>query len=89
MQSVEHLYAKCRRWRKERRKLVRELEKGGVMWQPRAERKWLAGVLANKKAITPLLRFLKTTEVGRREGARESEIEWEQRNDRAGEDLLK
>lgn len=27
---VEHLYTKCRRWKKERRKLVRELEKEGI-----------------------------------------------------------
>ncbi len=26
-QIVEHLYARCRKWRKQRRKLVRELEK--------------------------------------------------------------
>lgn len=26
IQLVEHLYAKCRRWRKEQKKLVRELE---------------------------------------------------------------
>ena len=88
LQSVEHLYARCRRWRKERRKLVRELEKEGVRWRPQAERNWLAGVLANEKAIAPLLRFLRTTEVGGREGAREREVEWERRNDRAGEDLL-
>ena len=88
VQSVEHLYATCRRWRKERRKLVRELEKEGVVWRPQAERNWLAGVLANEKAVAPLLRFLRTTKVGGREGAREREVEWERRNDRAGEDLL-
>ena len=58
------------------------------MWQPQAEKKWLASILANKKPLAPLLRFLKTSEVGRREGAREREVEWEQRNDQAGEDLL-
>lgn len=58
--------------KKERRKLVRELEKERVMWQLRAEREWLAGVLANKKALAPLQKFLKTTEVGEREvGERE------------------
>ena len=88
VQSVEHLYAKCRKWRKERRKLVRELEKKGVTWQPQAERKWLAGLLANEKAVAPLLGFLKTTGVGGREAAREREVEWERINDRAGENLL-
>ena len=85
---MEHLYAKCRKWRKERRKLVRELEKEGITWQPQAERKWLAGLLANEKAVAPLLGFLKTTGVGGREGAREREVEWERINDRAGENLL-
>ena len=66
IQSVEHLYAKCRRWRKERRKLVWELEKEGFVWQPQVERRWLAGLLANEKAVAPLLGFLKTTEVGGR-----------------------
>ena len=88
MQSVEHLYTKCRRWIKERRKLDRELEKGGVIWQPQVERRWLAGLLANEKAVALLLSFLKRTDVGGREGAKEREAEWERSNDRAGEDLL-
>ena len=60
------------------------------MWRPQgqAERKWLAGILANEKAVAPLLKFLRTTDVGGREGARERELEWERRNDQAGEDLL-
>ena len=58
------------RWRKERRKLVREQEKDGVLWQAQAERRWLAGLLANEKPVAPLLRFLKTTDVGGREGVR-------------------
>lgn len=32
-QSVEHLYTKCRKWRKERRKLLRKFYKEGVRWQ--------------------------------------------------------
>ena len=88
VQTVEHLYTKCRRWRKERRRLVRELGKEGVTWQAQAERRWLAGLLANEKAVTPLLRFLEVTEVGAREGAREREAESERKNDRAGKDLL-
>ena len=88
VQSVEHLYAKCRKWRKDQRKLVRRLEKEEVIWQPQVERRWLAGLLANEKAVAPLLGFLKTTEVRGREGAREKEVEWERNNDRAGEDLL-
>ena len=88
VQSVEHLYTRCRRWRRERRKLVRELEKEGITWQAQAERRWLAGLLANEKAVTPLLRFLEATEVGARGGARERQAEWERKHDQAGEDLL-
>ena len=70
MQSVEHLYTKCRRWRKERRDQVRELEKEGVTWQAQAERRWLADLLANEKAVAPLLGFEKAIEVGGRMGAK-------------------
>ena len=38
--------------------------------------------------VAGLLRFLQTTEVGGREGARERELDWEKKNDQAGEDLL-
>ncbi len=34
------LYAKCRNWRKERRKLLIELEKEGIRWQAQAESRW-------------------------------------------------
>ncbi len=88
VQTVEYLYTKCQRWRRERRKLVRELDKEGVLLQTQGERWWLADLLKNKKAVAPLLRFLKTTDVGGREGAREKEREEEQKNDQAGEDLL-
>ena len=74
--------------KKARRKLVRELEKEGIKWQAQVERRWLANLLANEKAVAPLLRFLKATDVGGREGAREREKEWERRNDQAGEELL-
>ena len=87
-QTVEHLYTRCRKWRKQRRKLVRELGKEGVNWQPQVERRWLAGLLGDERAVAPLLKFLKTTGVGGREGAREREREWERKNDQEGEDLL-
>lgn len=87
-QFVVHLYTKCRRWRKERRKMIRELHTEGVTWQAQTERKCLAGLLANQRATKTLLRFLQATEIGGREGARERELEWEQKNDQAGEDLL-
>ena len=87
-QSVEHLYTKYRRWRKERRKLLRALCKEGISWQGWTERKGLAELLANEKAMGPLLGFLKSTEVGEREGAKERELEWQRRSDQAGEELL-
>ena len=80
-QFVEHLYTKCCRWRKEKRKLVRELEKEEIEWQAQAERRWLADLLANEKAVAPLLRFLKAMDIRGREGARERELKWEQKND--------
>lgn len=41
-------------------------------------------MLANEKTVALLLRFLKATEVGVREGARETEAEWIRKNDQAG-----
>ncbi len=64
-------------------------EKEGVLWQAQGERRWLAGLLGNEKAVAPLLRFLKIIDVGGREGARERELEWERKNEQAGEDLLR
>ena len=87
-ETVEHLYARCRKWRKQRRKLVRELEKKGIRWQPQVERRWIGGFLGNEKAVAPLLKFLKSTGVGGREGAKERELEWARRNDQEGEDFL-
>ena len=87
-QSVEHLYTTCRRWRKERRKLLRTLCKEGISWQGWTERKGIAELLANEKAMGPLLGFLKSTEVSGREGAKERELEWQRRSDQAGEELL-
>ena len=87
-QTVFHLYTECRKWRKERRKLSRELSRLGISWQPRPERRWLGRLLANERAIGPVLEFLKRTEVGSRAGARERELEWQERNDQGGENLL-
>lgn len=39
-------------------------------------------------SLGPFLDYLKSTEAGGREGGKEKELEWEQRNDHAGEDLL-
>ena len=51
-------------------------------------REKVAGRLASKRKSGDTAGFLKATEVGAREGAREREAEWERKNDQAGEDLL-
>ena len=45
-------------------------------------------VKANETAVAPLLRFLKATDIGGREGAMERELERGRKNVQAGEDLL-
>ena len=64
------------------------MHKEGISWQGWTERKGLAELLGNEKAMGPLLGLLKSTEVGGRAGAKEKELEWERRNDQAGEELL-
>lgn len=87
-QSVEHLYTKCRKWRKERRKLSRNLYKERIHWQGWTEKQGLAELLVNEKAVDPEVDFSKSTELGAREGARERVLEWERRDHHAGEELL-
>lgn len=59
-----------------------------INWQTRPEKGWLASLLANEQVVGPLLMFLRNTEIGRREGAAQQELEWECRNDEEGESLL-
>ena len=87
-QTIIHLYTECRRWRRERRKLSRELDQLGIRWQPRPEKRWLGSLLANERAIRPILQFLRNTEVGSRDGTRERELEWQRRRDQEGENQL-
>lgn len=56
----------------------------GISCQEWAERIRLAELLANEKAMSPILGFLQATEVGGREGAREREEDRGQKNDQAG-----
>ena len=44
-QIVQHLYARYQKWSKQRRKLIRKLEKEKISWQLQVERKWLANLL--------------------------------------------
>ena len=65
------------------------MDKMGIQWQRRPERKWLAELLANERAVGPLLVYWKDTEVGSREGAVEKTMEWRRRNDQEGEEQLR
>lgn len=53
------------------------------------QKKWLAELLADEKAVAPLLVFLKDTKVGGREGAAEKAMEWRQKMDIEGEEQLR
>lgn len=48
----------------------------------------MAGLLENELAVAPLLKFLKTTGIGGREGAKKMELEWARKHDKEGENLL-
>ena len=87
-QSVNHLYTNCRKWRRERRVLKKELKVLGIGWQRRPENRWLANLLANEQAVGPLLKYLMATKIGGREGEGKGEAERDQRTDQEGEELL-
>ena len=55
---------------------------------PGPERRWLGRLLANERAVGPVLKFLEGTEVGSREGAREMVLEWQRKDDQEGENQL-
>ncbi len=89
-QSLDHLYTKCRKWRRERRVLKRELKVQGIGWQRRPESRWLANLVASEQAVSPLLNYLMATDIGGREAKGEGEeaAEMDQRADQEGEELL-
>ena len=87
-QSVEHLYTKCRKWRRQRRKLLRRLSAKQINWQGWTEKKGLAKLIADGEALGPLVKFLKIIEVGNKTGAREKEREGERENNYAGKNRL-
>ena len=68
--------------------LMWELKRLGIGWQRRTEKRWLANLLANEQAVTPLLKYLMTTELGSRGGEADREAKWKQRANQAGEELL-
>lgn len=48
----------------------------------------LVGFWANERAVGPVLKLLKDTDVGDRAGKRERELEWQTMSDQEGEDKL-
>ena len=76
----------CRRWRRQRETLQKDLLRIGIAWRAVADRKWVVTLFGNTKAIPALLSFLETTKVGLREGATERLAAWGNIQDREGED---
>lgn len=56
-----------RKWRTEGRVLKTKLDNRGIRCQGQPERRWLAELLRNKRAVGTLLVYLKDTGVGSRE----------------------
>lgn len=48
----------------------------------------MTSLLGNEKAVASLLKFLKTMEIGEREGMKERELEWARKHNQEGENLL-
>lgn len=48
----------------------------------------MADLLKNEKTVVSLPKFLKTTGIGKREGANERELEWARKQNQEGENLL-
>lgn len=79
-QTVIHLYKECRRWRRERRKPNRELGQHCISRQPRPERKWLGSLLANERAVVPVLEFFFEKIRVLAADKKERELEWQKRS---------
>lgn len=71
IQSVESFVHQMPQMEKGAKKTSQGTRNREDRWQAQAEKRWLAGFLANKRAVVPLLNFLKATEVGERERAKE------------------
>ena len=52
------------------------LAKVNIIWPVRLRGRWLADLMRIEKAVKPLLKYLKSTEVGKREGAAEGGEAW-------------
>lgn len=56
-QPIEHLYIKCRKWRRQKRKLTQSLSVKKINWQDWTDKKGLAKLVADKRALEPILEF--------------------------------
>lgn len=74
-QTIIYSHTECRRWRRQQKKLSKKLSQLSIKWQPWPEKKWLCNLLANKQAISLILQFFKTIEVGSKDGTKERERE--------------
>lgn len=68
--------------------MVRELYTKGVRQQAQTEKKWLANLIANQRAIKTLFRFLQTTKIEGGERVKKRELEKKQKSDQASKNLL-
>lgn len=62
-QTVKHLMLECRKWRREREKMMIEIKKSGSHLNRKNIR--IQDLFADHKATVGLLKFLKTTRIGR------------------------
>jgi hypothetical protein len=88
-QDIDHLFFECRRWRRQKRILYKDLRRMGILIPTAAEERFKNRLFNTPKAVTPILGFLSTTDVRRRPEEREEEKEWHSRLDRWDLDRLK
>jgi hypothetical protein len=87
-QDVDHLLFECRRWRRQRRVLYKDLRRIGIPILIAGEERPKNRLFNTPKAVIPILGFLSTTDVRRRPGEEEEEEEWHSRLDRWDLDRL-
>lgn len=73
---------------KRARKLSRKLSRFDIRWPSQPERRGLGRLLANNRAIEPVLEFLKNTKESSRVEGKERKLESQGRINLKGEDLL-
>lgn len=78
----------AKKQRKQKRKFVRKLEKVDVKQQLQVEKRWLATMLGDKKAVALVLEYLKIIDIRKRKKVRERELKWERKNNQASKNLF-